>query len=237
MKKAVLFLMVSMSLLYKAQITFYFDNKLNQKDSIVIITEMDLYKNIKPLKKIRNKFSTDDKTLNSFENQMKYLAVKCKEIGGNALYIERIVDMSFNQLGMAASVYNLPENSFPYNLRKENAETEFILYRPKYYSGLMTFFKTTEIFIDGENLDFNKGDIFRKKLNKSNVLIEIPKYHYTKTVEITPDKINYMKLMLVQRDEFTGGNQIVVSFGNEIAVLGLVDETQAKVEMAYMAKK
>ncbi|HBN6701950.1 TPA: hypothetical protein L3261_001533 [Elizabethkingia anophelis] len=237
MKKLIL-LFTLFAFVYKAQTIFYFENKQNQRDSILIFTDKELSKDFKPIKSIRTKLN-DEKKLNFFENQVKYLAIKCKKAGGNAVYINWIEDISFNQFVMKAVVYQIPIEKFFNKVNDKNIETELLLYRPKYYTGLTSIFKVVEIFIDGDKLDFSKGSIFHKKIDVSSLLIEIPKYNYSKKIDIIQNKINYVKLMLIpQQTDFTGGgNQIVIPLGSNTVLLEPVSEIQAEVELDNMLNK
>ncbi|AKH96028.1 hypothetical protein [Elizabethkingia anophelis] len=237
MKRVLLFFTLFVCV-YKAQTIFYFENKQNKSDSIFIFNEKELSKGFKPIKAIRTKFN-DEKELNLFENQVKYLAIKCKEAGGNAIYINWIEDLSFNQLAMKAAVFQIPIEKFSHKVADGNVETELLLYRPRYYTGLTSIFKTLEIFIEGEKLDFNKGSVFRKKVDVSSLLIEIPKYNYSKKLNIVQNKINYIKLMLIpqQTDFAGGGNQIIIPLGSNTVLLEPVSEIQAIVELDNMLNK
>lgn len=58
MKKLIL-LFTLFAFVYKAQTIFYFENKQNQRDSILIFTDKELSKDFKPIKSIRTKLNDE----------------------------------------------------------------------------------------------------------------------------------------------------------------------------------
>lgn len=231
MKKIFLFTALMFSLSLFSQRLYHFKTNNGEEKSIYLLYKDEIKENFKSIKTIRTKLSTKNPELNSFENQLNYLANLCLENGGNAMWVKWIENIG-EDFVMSAFVYNI--NNIEIKDDKLT-ETELIIYRPKYYTGLGAEISKLEIFINNEPLNLKKGNVFRKEIKPNEeVYLEIPKHKIKEKITIKEGEKNYLRFILQQ--EMPQGNvfvpnQIVIPLGKVFPVFNQVSEIQANIEM------
>lgn len=230
MKKIFLFTALMFSLSLFSQRLYHFKTNNGEEKSIYLLYKDEVKENFKSIKTIRTKFSTKNPELNSFENQLNYLANLCLENRGNTMWVKWIEDIGEGFV-MSAFIYNINNIDI---INNNSTDTELIIYRPKYYAGLGAELSKLEIFINNEPLNLKKGNVFKKEIKPNEeVYLEIPKYKIKEKITIKEGEKNYLRFILQQEMPKTpiSVNQIIIPLGNIFPVFNLVSEIQANIEM------
>lgn len=231
MKKIFLFTALIFSLNLFSQRLYNFKINNGEEKTIYLLYKNEVKENYKSIKTIRNKYSTKNPELNSFENQLNYLANLCVENGGNAMWVKAIENLAEGFI-MNASIYNINNIEVKDN---KLTETELIIYRPKYYTGLGAELSKLEIFINNEPLNLKKGNIFKKEIKPNEeVYLEIPKHKIKEKITIKEGEKNYLRFILQQempRRNVLSSNQIIIPLGKVFPIFSLVSEIQANIEI------
>lgn len=231
MKKIFLFTALMFSLSLFSQRLYHFKTNNGDKKSIYLLYKDEIKEDFKSIKTIRTQYSTKKPELNSFENQLNYLANLCLEKGGNAMWVKWIesIDEGFV---MSAFIYNINN---PDIKNAQSTKTELIVYKPKHFIGLGEVFSKLEIFINNEFLDLKKDNVFRKEINQNEeIYLEIPKYKIREKIIIKEGERNYLRFVLQQempKGNVFAPNQIIIPLGKVFPVFNLVSEIQAGIEM------
>lgn len=230
MKKIFLFTALLFSLSLFSQRLYRFKANNGEEKSIYLLYKDEIKKDFKSIKIIRTQYSTENPELNSFENQLNYLANLCLEKGGNAMWVKWIesIDEGFV---MSAFIYNINNLDIK---NDQSTKTELIVYKPKYFTGLGEAFSKLEIFINNEFLDLKKNNVFRKEIKQNEeVYLEIPKYKIREKIIIKEGERNYLRFVLQQempKGNVFAPNQIIIPLGKVFPVFNLVSEIQAGIE-------